>query len=156
MLPYCLLSTEAFHKLTAVADSQKTATLSKSFFFENVVSSLHSSPYGRREEGKEKKNWTALWNTTPSPWKNKKKKEKKKELWGKWITKTVWKEWLSVKLNQWWAHFFFSLVGWRIKPRENTSGAALLIYDHLSLSDMIREVLDSFQLSTTKGQIIPI
>jgi len=48
------------------------------------------------------------------------------------------------------------MVGWRIKPRENISGAALLIYDHLSHSDKIRKVLDSFQLSTTKGQIIPI
>lgn len=48
------------------------------------------------------------------------------------------------------------MVGRRIKPRENISGAVLLIYDHLSHSDKIRKALDSFQLSTTEGQIIPI
>lgn len=48
------------------------------------------------------------------------------------------------------------MVGLRIKPRKNISGATLLIYDHLRLSDKIRKLLDAFQLSTTKGQIIPI
>lgn len=56
MLPYCLLSTEVFHKLTAVADSQKPATLSKSFFSENV-SSLYSSPYGRGERKAKEPEW---------------------------------------------------------------------------------------------------
>lgn len=99
MLPYCLLSTEVFHKLTAVADFQKTATLSKSFFSEYVVSSLYSSPYGRGEEGK--KNWTVLRNRP---------KKKKRQTVRKINHKDcLERERLSVKLNQWWAQFFFSL-----------------------------------------------
>lgn len=98
MLPYCLLSTEVFHKLTAVADSQKTATLSKSFFSENVVSSLYSSPYGRGEEGKKN---SQPYETNPKKLQTDCEKINHKDC--------LERERLSVKLNQWWAQFFFLL-----------------------------------------------
>lgn len=99
MLPYCLLSTEVFHKLTAVADSQKTETLSKSFFSENVVSSLYSSPYGKGEEEK----------NLNSPMRQTRKKKKRQTVRKINHKDCLEREWLSVKLHQWWAHFFFSL-----------------------------------------------